>query len=82
MNNTMHGRGIYTWKDGRKYDGEYQHDKKHGYGMYYWNDGRGIEISNIKFMRENGPMENKMGRVDTYFQMELVKWGFGRKAVE
>lgn len=38
----MHGRGVYTWKDGRKYDGEYVHDKKHGYGLYLWNDGRGL----------------------------------------
>ena len=24
----MHGKGIYTWKDGRKYEGEYYNDKK------------------------------------------------------
>ena len=24
----MHGRGVYTWTDGRKYDGEYLNDKK------------------------------------------------------
>lgn len=23
----MHGKGVYTWKDGRKYEGEYQNDK-------------------------------------------------------
>ena len=23
LNNNMHGKGVYTWKDGRKYDGEY-----------------------------------------------------------
>jgi hypothetical protein len=34
----MEGRGIYTWKDGRKYEGEYKLDKKHGYGIYTWND--------------------------------------------
>jgi len=27
----MHGRGVYTWKDGRKYEGEYLNDKKHGF---------------------------------------------------
>ena len=32
----MHGRGVYTWKDGRKYEGEYENDKKHGYGIYSW----------------------------------------------
>jgi len=24
----MHGAGIFTWADGRKYDGEYYDDKK------------------------------------------------------
>jgi len=24
----MHGKGTYTWKDGRKYEGEYVDDKK------------------------------------------------------
>ena len=36
----MHGNGVYTWKDGRKYDGEYYNDKKHGLGTYTWADGR------------------------------------------
>lgn len=29
MFNKMHGKGVYSWKDGRKYEGEYQEDKKH-----------------------------------------------------
>ena len=36
----MNGRGVYFWKDGRKYDGEYVNDKKHGFGIYTWPDGR------------------------------------------
>ena len=32
--------GVYTWQDGRKYEGEYKDDKKHGYGVYTWQDGR------------------------------------------
>lgn len=24
----MHGSGVYIWKDGRKYEGEYFNDKK------------------------------------------------------
>ena len=39
----MHGMGTYTWKDGRKYEGEYNLDKKHGYGVYIWADGRQYE---------------------------------------
>lgn len=36
----MHGKGIYTWKDGRKYIGDYLYDKKHGHGIYLWTDNR------------------------------------------
>ena len=36
----MHGKGVYEWKDGRKYEGEYYMDKKHGRGKYTWADGR------------------------------------------
>jgi hypothetical protein len=39
----MNGKGVYEWKDGRKYDGEYLNDKKHGFGIYYWADGRRYE---------------------------------------
>ena len=55
----MHGKGTYTWKDGRRYDGnlnfsyifcecknllgEYHMDKKHGYGVYIWADSRRYE---------------------------------------
>ena len=36
----MHGRGKYTFKDGKEYDGEYQYDKKHGFGIFNWPDGK------------------------------------------
>jgi hypothetical protein len=36
----MHGKGVYTWKDGRKYEGEYKLDRKDGYGTYTWADGK------------------------------------------
>ena len=32
----MNGKGIITWEDGRRYEGEYYNDKKHGYGVYTW----------------------------------------------
>lgn len=32
----MHGKGVFTWKDGRKYEGEYKDDQKHGYGVFTW----------------------------------------------
>jgi hypothetical protein len=36
----MHGSGVFTWPDGRKYDGEYYDDMKSGKGIFYWPDGR------------------------------------------
>ena len=36
----MHGKGTFTWSDGRKYIGEYNEDKKHGNGVFTWPDGR------------------------------------------
>ena len=38
--NQMHGKGKFSWADGRHYDGEYINDKKHGYGVFSWPDGR------------------------------------------
>jgi hypothetical protein len=39
----MHGKGRFTWPDGRKYEGEYQNDLKHGTGIFKWPDGRVYE---------------------------------------
>ena len=39
----MHGKGFYTWADGRKYDGDYINDRKEGFGSYIWADGRRYE---------------------------------------
>ena len=36
----MDGRGVFTWPDGRKYEGEYKDDKKEGYGVFEWTDGK------------------------------------------
>jgi len=36
----MHGKGIFTWSDNRKYVGEYINDKKEGYGEFFWPDGK------------------------------------------
>jgi len=39
----MHGKGNYSWPDGRKYSGDYKSDKKEGYGTYVWPDGKQFE---------------------------------------
>lgn len=30
-----HGHGVYTWADGRRYDGMWENGKQHGEGIYY-----------------------------------------------
>jgi len=32
MNDKKHGYGVYTWADGRKYEGEWVAGKQHGRG--------------------------------------------------
>lgn len=40
----MHGpNGIFTWSDGRTYQGAYFDDKKEGFGIFTWPDGRRYE---------------------------------------
>jgi hypothetical protein len=39
----MQGKGVFTWPDGRKYEGEYLNDKKHGFGIFTFKDGRVYE---------------------------------------
>ena len=36
----MHGNGVFTWSDGRKYEGGYVDDKKSGHGEFIWPDGK------------------------------------------
>ena len=36
----MNGKGVFTWEDGKKYEGEYLNDKKHGQGTFTWADGK------------------------------------------
>ena len=36
----MHGYGLFTWPDGKKYKGMYEEDNKSGYGEFYWPDGK------------------------------------------
>lgn len=39
----MNGFGVFLWKDGRSYKGEYRDDKKHNFGMYCGNEGKRYE---------------------------------------
>jgi len=74
----MHGKGEFTWKDGRKYKGDYVYDKKHGYGLFEFGDGRvyngqwkdGVQHGDGEFF-ENGNSESRRGKWEGG---EPVKW--------
>jgi len=58
----MNGIGLFLWKDGRKYKGEYKDDKKFNFGCYYGNDDKkyegfwdnGIQKELGKFTKKDG----------------------------
>ena len=76
--------GIYTWQDGRMYEGFYREDKKHGYGIYTWSDqkkysgwwyqgkqhGLGVFISKEGAKRKFGVWED--GKKIRWFSREEV----------
>jgi hypothetical protein len=39
----MHGKGVYTWPDGRKFIGSYANDKKEGAGTFFWLNNSQLE---------------------------------------
>ena len=36
----MHGKGKFTWPDGKTYEGDYFNDKKTGSGTMIWPGGK------------------------------------------
>jgi hypothetical protein len=36
----MQGKGILIWQDGKKYEGDFEDDKRHGQGVFLWKDGK------------------------------------------
>lgn len=49
----MHGKGIYTFADGRIYEGFYVNGLKDGYGVFIWEGGRRYE-GNWKEGKQHG----------------------------
>ena len=38
--NKMHGKGTFTWSDGRKFTGEFLDNCNSGYGEMVWPNGK------------------------------------------
>lgn len=36
----MNGKGVYSWPDGTKYEGQFINDLKNGQGVLFYTDGR------------------------------------------
>ena len=69
----MHGEGTLTWKDGKKYEGEFLNDQREGHGTFSWTDDR-------KYVGEwkNGMQHGK----GIYVTAENTKhgiWEYGKK---
>jgi hypothetical protein len=44
----LNGKGVFTWSDGSKYEGDWKDGKRHGKGIhgihgYTWSDGSKFE---------------------------------------
>ena len=73
----MDGAGIFTWPDGRKYDGQYLDDKKHGYGIFEWPDGRkykGNWINGKQHGRGIYVANNGMEREGEWNEGKRMRW--------
>ena len=40
MKGKRDGYGVYTWADGRKYEGEFMNNEQHGIGTYISKSGK------------------------------------------
>eukprot|EP00826_Nyctotherus_ovalis_P022570 TRINITY_DN17470_c0_g1_i2.p3 TRINITY_DN17470_c0_g1~~TRINITY_DN17470_c0_g1_i2.p3 ORF type:complete len:103 (-),score=21.98 TRINITY_DN17470_c0_g1_i2:149-457(-) len=70
----MHGKGKYSWPNGRRYEGEYAEDKKHGYGVYCWPDRRRYEGC-----WRDGKQNGKGRYYDKNGQVKYGIWRGGKK---
>ena len=70
----MHGKGTFTWADGRRYIGEYADDKKKGYGEFIWPDGRCYRGEWL-----NGKQHGKGAYVTSSGQERYGEWKEGKR---
>jgi hypothetical protein len=76
----MHGKGTFTWDDGRRYEGDYYNDKKHGRGKYSWPDGRVYEGSFVDGLMDGfgmyraGSGPESKDRLGEWSKGKRVKW--------
>ena len=62
----MNGYGEFYWKDGKKYFGYYNNDKKNGFGIFFWPN----EKFYIGFWKEG-----KQNGIAKFIKGNIVKFG-------
>jgi hypothetical protein len=68
----MHGYGEFFWKDGKRYVGYYENDKKDGFGIYYWASPQSrVYIGFWKNGKQDG--------VGKYINQKSVRYGLWMK---
>ena len=74
----MHGYGEFLWKDGKKYAGFYERDKKEGFGIYYWTiPDKRVYIGFWKNGKQEGVgkyINQKSARYGYWLRGERTKW--------
>lgn len=50
---SLKGKGIFTWKNGDKYEGDFLNNKLHGFGIFYFN-GKNVNPNWSEYMSEGG----------------------------
>lgn len=65
----MHGKGIFTWPDGRRFEGEYDSDKN--------TDLEHLHSEMDAYMKESGRMENSTD-VGFTVRRRYQERGYGR----
>ena len=68
----MNGKGRFTYKDGKWYEGEYVNDKKEGYGVYFWDSKTYEGEWKAGKMHSTGWLTNEKGRRKYQFN-EVVR---------
>ena len=53
MDNKISGKGLYTWSDGRKYEGAWMNGKQHGTGIYTSASGKTKKGERCKNITKN-----------------------------
>merc|ERR1719409_369782 len=59
MRGVRHGRGVFTFKNGDKYDGQYVNGHREGKGTFIWHKGGGDSVARYEGEFKNNEMHGR-----------------------